>query len=147
MKEVGRVKINTITEKDLAKVHYLILEIQVLQNDLNKLKSKSLVKGQEINGMPFVDGISDRTGNIATSIVEIEELIELKLQEMYIQRNRIERFINDIDDAELRLIIRLRSINNMKFREIGREVNMDSSTVFRKYKSFVSKLQKKQQDM
>ena len=87
------------------------------------------------------------TGNIATSIVEIEELIELKLQEMYIQRNRIERFINDIDDAELRLIIRLRSINNMKFREIGREVNMDSSTVFRKYKSFVSKLQKKQQDM
>lgn len=119
----------------------------MLQNDLNKLKSKSLVKGQEINGMPFVDGISDRTGNIATSIVEIEELIELKLQEMYIQRNRIERFINDIDDAELRLIIRLRSINNMKFREIGREVNMDSSTVFRKYKSFVSKLQKKQQDM
>lgn len=96
-----------------------------------------MVKSQEITGMPFVTGTSDKTAQIAVAIREVEELYEIKLRELYVVRGRIERYINTIDDAELRLIVRLRSINNMHWEDIGAEVGMDRRTASRKYYRFI----------
>ncbi len=89
--------------------------------------------------MPFGSGTSDKTASAALAIREIEELYEIKLKELYLVRNRIERYINDIDDPEERLIIRLRCINNMNWFDIGAEVGMDRTTASRKYRDFIKK--------
>lgn len=125
------------TEKELNQLHYINKEIEVLKRQLDELKSRSMVKGQEITGMPFVTGTSDKTAQIAVAIREVEELYEIKLRELYVVRGRIERYINTIDDAELRLIVRLRSINNMHWEDIGAEVGMDRRTASRKYYRFI----------
>ena len=127
-----------MTEKELNQLHYINKEIEVLKEQLDELKSRSVIKGQEITGMPFVTGTSDKTAQIAVAIREIEELYEIKLRELYVVRNRIERYINTIEDAELRLIVRLRSINNMFWEDIGVEMNMDRRTASRKYYKFIN---------
>jgi hypothetical protein len=125
------------TEKELNQLHYINKEIEVLKEQLDELKSRSVIKGQEITGMPFVSGTSDKTAQIAVAIREVEELYEIKLRELYVVRGRIERYINTIEDNELRLIVRLRSINNMFWEDIGAEMNMDRRTASRKYYRFI----------
>ena len=124
---------DSLTEKELNQLHYINIEIEVLKNQLDELKSRSMIKGQEITGMPFVTGTSDKTAQIAIAIREIEELYEIKLRELYLVRGRIERYINTIDDSELRLIVRLRSINNMRWEDIGRELGYHRTRVSQIY--------------
>ena len=127
-----------LTEKELNQLHYINKEIEVLKKQLDELKSRSLIKGQEITGMPHVSGTSDKTAQIALSIREIEELYEIKLRELYLVRSRIERYINTINDGELRLIVRLRCINNMRWEDIACEVGWERTTVSKKFRQYIS---------
>lgn len=127
----------TTTEKELNQLHYINKEIEVLKKQLDELKSRSLLKSQEITGMPHGSSTSDKTAQIAVAIREIEELYEIKLRELYLVRGRIERYINTLEDSELRLIVRLRCINNMFWEDIGAEMGMDRRTASRKYYKFI----------
>lgn len=127
-----------MTEKELNQLHWINKEIETIKNQLEDLKAKSLVKGQDLNGMPHASGASDKTASAALAIREIEELYEIKLKELFLVRSRIERYINTISDSEVRLIIRLRSINNMNWDQIGAEIGMDRRTASRKYFRFVN---------
>lgn len=108
-----------------------------MQEELANLKSKSLIKGKQITGIPFGSGISDRTGELACLIKENEDLIELKLKELYIERNKMERYISTVSDADIRLIIRLRCINGMGWHEVGKEIGYDRTTVSKKFRKFL----------
>jgi hypothetical protein len=128
------------TEKELNQLHYINKEIEILKRQWDELKSRSKVKGQEITGMPHVPGTSDKTANIAVAIREVEELYEIKLRELYLVRGRIERYINTVEDAELRLILRLRCINNMFWEEIAAETGYERTTVAKKYHNYFKKV-------
>lgn len=108
-----------------------------MKNQLNELKARSIVKGHEITGMPFASGTSDKTANRAVAILEVEELYEIKLHELCLVRERIEKYIDAVEDAELRIILRLRCINNMFWEDIGTEIGMDRRTASRKYYKFI----------
>lgn len=127
-----------LTEKELNQLHYINKEIEVLKKQLDDLKSRSLLKAQELTGMPHAPGISDKTAQIAIATREIEELYEIKLRELYLVRGRIERYINTIDDGEIRLIVRLRCINNMRWEDIASEVGYERTTVSKKYRQYIS---------
>jgi len=122
-----------LTENELNKLHFINKEIGVLKNQLEELKSRSLIKGQEITDMPFGNGTSDKTGDRAIAMREIEEMYEIKLKELYLTRGKIERYINTIDDDGERLIIRLRCVNNMRWEDIAIEVGYERTTVAKKY--------------
>lgn len=127
-----------MTEKELNQLHWINKEIGVLKQQLEDLKTRSYIKGQEITDMPFGSGTSDKTAERAIAIREIEELYEIKLKELYLVRGRIERYINTIKDDEIRLIIRLRCINNMTWEDIASEVGYERTTVSKKYRQYIS---------
>lgn len=122
-----------LNESELNKLHFINKEIEVLKKQLLDIKSKSYCKGQEITDMPFANGTSNKVEDRAVAVREIEELYEIKLKELYLTRAKIERYINTIEDPEVRLILRLRCINNMNWDDIGDEVGMDRRTASRKY--------------
>lgn len=137
-----------MTERELNQLHWINKEIKVLAEQKQTLESGSYAKGQEITGMPFVGGTSDKTCDRAVAIQEINELYEIKLKELYLVRGRIERYINGIQDAEMRLIIRLRCINNMSWEDISAEIMLldengevvkqrSRTTIYRKFKNFL----------
>lgn len=126
-----------MTEKELSQIHYINIEIKHIQDELNKLECRSMVKGQEITGMPGVTGTSDKVGDYATEKAELEMLLDMAIKRLYLVRNQIERFLQLIDDAEIRLIVRLRSINDMGWKEIGEVVGMERTTVSKKYHKFL----------
>ena len=113
------------------------MEIKDIKQELEDLESKTI--GATDNSKENVQrsGTSDKVGNLACKLAELRDLYELKLEELYLQRTRIERFINSIEDVELRCIVRYRSINLKTWGEIGNKLGYDRRTVSRKYYNFI----------
>lgn len=125
-----------MTEKDMGQMYYLNKEIERLNEELNWMECKSMMKSSILTGMPFGGGVSDRTADYAVRIEEIRNLIDISVKKLLYTRAEIERFLQEIEDPELRLIIRLRSINHLGWQEIGEELGMDRRTASRKYQKF-----------
>lgn len=129
-----------MTEKEMNRLHWINKEIGVLKKQKDELDSKSYCKGQIITDMPRGSGTSDKVGDRAIAMQEINELYEIKLKELYLVRGQIERYINMIDDDRVRLIIRLRCINNMEWEDIGQEVGYHRTRVSQIYRDYFKKI-------
>lgn len=124
-------------EKDLNQYYSLNLEIENLEEQLSELHEKE-IKAIKMTGMPGSGGTSDSVGKLASEIVDLSDLINLKLKECIIARNRIERFIASIQDSEMRLILRMRHIDRKSWEEIGDKLGYHLSTVAKKHKAFIN---------
>ena len=132
-----------MTEKDLKQLFFLKKEIEKIKEEIEALGCQTL-SIPIWDGMPKgKGGTSDKVGQVATETAYLKDQLERKLKESYIQRNRIEQFLDSIEDREIRLIFRLRHVNCMNWRAIGKELGYDHSVVFRKHKNY---LQQKQQE-
>ncbi len=136
-----------MTEKELSQCHWLNIEIGKLQDELRELEGKEY---KEINysGMPHGSGVSDNVGRLAAQRAELHELISLKIKECMIERTRIERFIDTIEDSEMRTIVRLRCIEYLSWGEIAAEMivleddgevvkEQDRRTITRKFQKYL----------
>ena len=125
-----------MTEKELSKYYWIKKEIKEIEEKLEEL---GFGLGSPImNDMPKVH---DNTS-------PVEKLAERRMQliEIYIEKRisaleehiKIERFIETIDDPEMRLIIRYRHLDLMKWEQIAERVYMDRTTVARKYRRYLN---------
>ena len=102
-----------MTEKELKSIKFLKLEIKRTEREICSLVSGS------------------RNGT------EYKELLTQTRERLYSQKCEIERLINDIDDAEIRLILKLKFVDLRSWNYIARTMNYDRSTVYKKYKKFI----------
>lgn len=101
-------------EKDLSKYYYLKKEIEDLEERIITFGvGVSAVKYKELN----VDG-SAQYAAIQEKIVELKELWMEKRVSALEEYIKIEHFISEIQDNEIRLIIRYRYLDLKKWDEI-----------------------------
>lgn len=108
-----------MTKKELKQIYYINREIILWKRELERVKSESEVKGQEITGMPRGGGISDTTGERASRVIDIELIILGKLTEIQIQRKAILEYIESIEDSFTRQLIYYRHVLLMDWEEIA----------------------------
>jgi hypothetical protein len=72
--------------------------------------------------MPFVSGTSDKTGDIATTIVDIKSIIIGKQKEIQIQKKKIMTYIEQIEDSYMRQIIFYRCVSCMSWNSVAQEI-------------------------
>lgn len=111
------------------------------QKELERLQCKSLIKGQEITGLPFGNGgNTDKVGNMAVDMADIETIIRGKLAEIQMQRKKIIEYIDGIEDSLLRQIVFLRNVSCMNWNQVAREVNNSPDCVRKIYdRHFIKK--------
>lgn len=124
-----------MTEKEINRPYWIKKEIEKIKKQKNDLDERSYVKGQEITDMPLASGTSDKTGDRAIAMQELNELYDIKLKEYYITLAKAERYIETIEDDRERLIIRLRCLNRMSFEEIGEELGYHRTRVSQIYRN------------
>lgn len=125
-----------MTKQELSQCYYLNKEIKQLEKELHELDGKEH-KPINLTGMPHSTAISDDVARLATQRAELHRLISLKLEECMIARARIERYINGIEDSEMRMILRLRHINGLGWLQIALHIGkQDANYPWRKYKKF-----------
>jgi len=130
-----------MTRKELSQVYYLKRELKMWEQKLSDLRSQSLVKAQQISGMPFANTneISDATFEHVSRIMELQADIDVFRLNIEKKISEIEKYIQTLDDSLLRQIIEYRCCQCKSWREtaamIGAGTTEDSIRMYfnRKY--------------
>lgn len=125
-----------MTVKELSQLYYLNKEIQLLQrkkkaleSDLKKMSSTvGCVQGSQLQ-IPYqlhsvkVEGIGvqDRSRwlRIKAELQDVKDLIDLKLEQQVCEFNRLNRYIQTVDDSMIRQILELRFVECLKWNKIA----------------------------
>lgn len=126
-----------MTEKELGQLYYLNVEIRELKNELQQMKDKSLLRGHEINDIPCRSDVTDKVADWAVKAADIKRMIDEAITKSLQLRERIELFISEIEQTELRIILRMRVLDNMSWYQIGDELDMDRRTAQKRYQKVI----------
>lgn len=102
-----------MTEKELKQISFNNQKLQQLKNKYEDERFKSLVKGQNITGMPHVSGVKDNVGDYVTDLVMLHEEIEILQHTNNLLVMKARNFIDSIPDGMIRMLLELKYINNI----------------------------------
>ena len=108
-----------MNKRELSQLYYLNREIEQLKSRIEELECIAVSDTSRITGMPHVTGISDKVGIYAAEIADLKELLDLNLKKCFYELNRLNRYIEGIDDSQMRMIMTLRYVNGLSWRQIA----------------------------
>lgn len=124
-----------MTKEELSQLFYLNRECEKLQADILDKKTRVGYKSPVMSDMPRGNP-KDYTNDL-DEIADLETIMALNLKRIQRERARLEDYIGSIENAEIRLIMRLRHINCMTWEQIGDELHMDRTTISKKYNNYM----------
>lgn len=130
----------TMTARELKNLYYLKKEIKEQQRRLAELEAAATNCSTEITGLPSGEGISDKVGKYATKIADLKTLLEQNLEKNLCELNRLEMFIQTVEDSEIRTILALRYIHGFTWQHIASEIGKgDEQYPRKKHNAFFKK--------
>ena len=121
-----------MTKKELSQLYYLKKEIKEQQKRLEELETLATACTARITGMPHGTGINDKIGKYAAQIADLKGLLDLNLKKCFYELNRINRFIESVQDSEIRMILTLRYMQNLSWSRVAKTMNYQDESVPRK---------------
>ena len=135
-----------MTMEDATKIFYINIEIRNIKLELARLQerknNRSFSRALHYSGMPKGNGIIDtmtESDRLIDEEAQLMDMLRYSLKRLQVERLKIEKLLMAEPDAEMRLILRLRCVNNMTWQEIGDEIGMNRTTVSRKFYSYFEK--------
>lgn len=116
-----------MTKKELSQLYYLKKEIKEQQKRIKELEAAATSCSTKIDGLPSGTGVSDKIGNYAAQIVDLKALLDLNLKKCFYELNRLERYIQSVDDPLIRQIIIYRFISGYSWRKIAFQIGGNNS--------------------
>ena len=111
-----------MTKQELSQLYYLNREIEEEKRKLDELETAATNITTKITGMPHVTDMSRKSENLSILIAEQRDLIELKVKQSVIEYNRINRYIADVGDTLMRLILSYRYINGLTWNQVAANI-------------------------
>ena len=131
---------NKSKRKKLESYIELKYEVDRLHNQLINLASKR----EDIESIKAIRYTDDPKGSntvgfddLICSLIENENKLIVKLVDVELKRNEIEKAIKEIDNVELRVILKMRYLEDCTFAKIGSLLHYDRTTVWRKCNSAI----------
>jgi len=112
-----------MTLKELSQLYYLNREIEMDQQRLEELRAKAENPGGgQLSGMPRNPTVESKLERYVAEMVDLTVIIHAKQQQCIHERNRLERYINDITDSLTRMIFTLRFINGLNWVQVAAHI-------------------------
>lgn len=109
-----------MTLKELSQLYWLNREIEKDKERLVRLRQRAYApSGAKLTGVPGGSGFDNRLERFVIQIVELEGIIEEKIERCIWERNHLERYIATIPDSLTRQIFALRFINGLSWRQVA----------------------------
>jgi len=122
-----------MNEKELNRYFYLKKEVEDLENRIKEFGSgvKSIpIKEVSVSG-------SHKNKSIQETKVELVAMLTEKRISALEQYLEIERYIEEIEDVEIRNLMRYRYLDLMKWEDIGEKVFQDRTTISKKVRKYI----------
>ena len=110
-----------VTKSELEQIYYLNRELKMWETELERVRCKSLV-GSPLPGNSHGSGVSDKVADRAERIIELENRIIAKRDEIQRLRDEAVEYIYSIPDSLTRQIIYYRCVSLMSWRRVAYEV-------------------------
>ena len=110
-----------MTKPELEQIYYLNRELKLWETELERVRCKSLV-GSPLPGNSHGSGVSDKVADRAERIIELENRIIAKRDEIQRLRDEAVEYIYSIPDSLTRQIIYYRCVSLMSWRRVAYEV-------------------------
>ena len=110
-----------MTKAELEQIYYLNRELKLWETELERVRCKSLV-GSPLPGNSHGSGVSDKVADRAERIIELENRIIAKRDEIQRLRDEAVAYIESISDSLTRQIIYYRCVSLMSWRRVAYEV-------------------------
>ncbi|QCH27816.1 hypothetical protein EZN00_01414 [Clostridium tyrobutyricum] len=115
--------VGIMNKKELSQLYYLNREIEQLKSRIEELECIAVSDTSRITGMPHVTGISDKVGRYVAEIADLKELLNLNLKKCFYELNRLNRYIESIDDSQMRMIMTLRYVNGLSWEQVSSSIS------------------------
>lgn len=122
--------------KRLNKLYWLKNEIEQIEMQIKEL---TILSATAMSGMPSGGSVSSPVEKFYDRLEKLRTKLQTKLNEYITEKEYIEDYIENIEDAEIRVIARKRFIENKDFLTIGNEMYMDRTTAYKKLKKYIEK--------
>ena len=120
--------------KNLNKLYWIKKEIKQIEEQIKELTVLSAVS---FNGMPSGNSVSSPVERFNERLEELTQKLAIKHAESLEEKERIEDYIETIEDVEIRVLARARFIECKSLKTIGKENFMDRTTVYRKLDKYI----------
>ncbi|MDP4109601.1 MAG: hypothetical protein Q8878_06185 [Bacillota bacterium] len=117
-----------MTKAELSQIRFLRKEIEHYEQELNMLKSEADSCVRTIDGLPHSKRGGSRVESYALRINDLKKIILLR----HAEYERLEKFIEQAGDSEMRMILSLKYIRNLSFQQIAFEIGYQDESVPRK---------------
>ena len=122
--------------KKLNKLYWLKQEVAQIENQIKEL---TILSAFEMSGMPSSSSVSSPVEQFYNRLDKLRTKLEKAKDKVAVEMERLENYIETIEDAEIRVLARMRFLECMKFEDIGEECHMDRRTVSRKLENYFGK--------
>lgn len=116
------------------KLYWIKREIVQIENQIKELTVLSAVAMDSTSGGHNVSSPVER---FYIRLEKLKSRLADKHAESLAEQERLENFIDTIEDAEIRVFARSRYIENKSFQQIGDENYVDRTTVAKKLRRYV----------
>jgi len=135
-----------MTKQELSQLYRLNRKIEMLQRELADLKSKAYApSGPNLTGMPSGSGNKQsKVERYAAEIADLEAILAAKQIECIHERNRLMRWISEIDEYPEQDIFYFRYVSGFTWVQVAAHVgggNTDE-TVRKRHDRYLKKLNK-----
>ena len=115
---------------EVDRLHSQLIDLANKREDIESISAIRYT--DEPNGGPAI-GFDD----LICSLVDYEKKLIVKLVDVELKRTEIEKAVDDIGNVELRIILKMRYLDDCTFTKIGSVMNYDRTTVWRKCNSAI----------
>lgn len=127
-----------MTYKEAGEIYYINTEIKSLQAELAQHEeARRYYRTAVLSDMPKGKGQHrNHEDEYLVREQELKDMLRYSLDSLQEKLLEFEKFLKGVEDAEMRAILRLRCINNMRWQEIGDRMHMDRTTASKKFKRY-----------
>ena len=122
--------------KNLNKLYWLKQEVAQIENQIREL---TILSAFEMSGMPSSNSVTSPVEQFYNRLDKLRTKLAKAKAKVANEMERLETYIEAVEDAEIRVLARRRYIECKKFEDIGDEFHMDRRTVSRKLENYFGK--------
>lgn len=130
---------DAVTERELNELYYIEKEIEAIALALEELPADAGLGNRIFDGMPRGTDIGDKTAAIALKRAGLKNRLQQAEERRIEAIGKIHRYIDGVQDAELRSIMIMRFIELKSWDEIGDKLHYNRTTAVRTLHKYLDK--------
>lgn len=122
--------------KNLNKLYWLKKDVEKIENQIKEL---TILSAFQMSGMPSGNSVSSPVEQFYAKLDKLRKRLEKAKEKVVAEIDRLESYIERIEDDEIRVLARARYLECKTFEVIGEETHMDRRTASRKLEKYFGK--------